>query len=47
MRKFDSLSEREILALAGGEIIKHGDGVAIGDQPVDEMGAEEPCPSGD
>ena len=37
----------EVLAAPGDEIVDHGDLVALGDEPVDEGGTDEPGAAGD
>ena len=37
----------DLLAAAPGEVVDHSDGVAVGEQGVDEGGADEAGPAGD
>src|SRR4029453_1451618 len=37
----------EVGRLAGGEVVQHPDGVAVGDERADEAGPDEAVPAGD
>jgi len=38
---------REVLQAAAAEIVEHGDATAVGEEPLDEMAADEAGAAGD